>query len=100
MHGGYFVRFSARAWGRRSDRTSAATLLDSLATDLPHFLLPDLLTSPPARPLALLNSRPTQGSRGQTVLLRWGRSSARVPGLCFWTDPGPQSQFWPLSDLL
>lgn len=37
VHRGYFVRFSARAWVHRSDRTSAATLLDSLATDLSHF---------------------------------------------------------------
>lgn len=42
MHRGYFVSFSAKAWGRRSDRTSAATFLDSLATNLPHFPLPDL----------------------------------------------------------
>lgn len=54
-HGGYFVGFTPEQQGGRNDRTSVAAFLDlwlqpdSPTAGLPHFLLPDLLTSPPMK---------------------------------------------------
>lgn len=99
MRGGYFVGFSPRAVGGRSNRTSEATFLDwwlqpdSPATGLPHFLLLDMLALPPAGPPFPLNSKPTPtlGSSGQKQCwLGLGGPSAWVPSLlCFFIDLGP-----------